>query len=224
MPPSLALVVAFLCGSIPFGYLAGRLKGTDVRTAGSGNIGATNVWRLLGWKVGLPVFILDVAKGLVPVLIASASAAAHPDSWASSGSLLPVLAALAAILGHSFTPWLRFRGGKGVATSAGVLIGLMPIVFLVALATWAALFLSTRYVALASVAASIAVPLTIIATSLASATWDPPLLVFGTLVTTIVTVRHRSNLRRLANGTEPKMHGRKAPPPSGPDSDQTPSI
>jgi len=213
MLPSLALVVAFLCGSIPFGYLAGRLMGTDVRTVGSGNIGATNVWRILGWKVGLPVFVLDVAKGLVPVLIARASAEAHPDSWAATGSLLAVLAALAAILGHSFTPWLRFRGGKGVATSAGVLIGLMPIVFLLVLATWAAFFLTTRYVALASVAASIAVPLAIVALSLMSGTWDPPLLVFGSLVTAIVTLRHTSNLRRLANGTEPKMGGRKGPSP-----------
>jgi hypothetical protein len=115
-----AIVGGFLCGSIPFGYWAGKLKGLDIRQHGSGNIGATNVIRVCGKGIGIPVFILDMLKGWLPTWYAGV----HLAAGTSSGTTLAVLAGFAAILGHTFTPWLGFKGGKGVATATGVLIGI----------------------------------------------------------------------------------------------------
>src|SRR2546430_10467636 len=121
---ALALVGSYLLGSIPFGYLAGRIRGIDIRKAGSGNIGATNVVRVLGKAYGYPVFVLDFLKGLGAVRISIAIATSvRPES--TSPEVVGILAAVSAVIGHSFPLWLKFRGGKGVATSAGALFGLI---------------------------------------------------------------------------------------------------
>ena len=137
------LAAAYVVGATPFGYLAGKMKGVDIRQHGSGNIGATNVIRVLGKGIGIPVFILDVLKGLLPVLCAR---------WWNLGMDCQIAAALGAVLGHNFTFWLGYKGGKGVATSAGALFGLMWMPTLVAVVTWVVAFFFTRYVAVASLA------------------------------------------------------------------------
>src|SRR4029077_6426884 len=124
------LVASYLLGSIPFGYLAGRIAGIDIRQAGSGNIGATNVVRVLGKRYGYPVFILDFLKGFGAVEIAIAFARAARPEWGSP-EVYGILAAFGSVVGHSFPPWLKFRGGKGVATSAGALFGVMPLAMLI---------------------------------------------------------------------------------------------
>jgi glycerol-3-phosphate acyltransferase PlsY len=206
---SLCIAAAFLCGSVPFGYWAGKLKGLDIRQHGSGNIGATNVIRVCGKGIGIPVFILDMIKGLVPVLLPSWMLAGTEIT----GSLLSaaaVVCGLAAILGHMFTPWLGFKGGKGVATAAGVLLGIAPIAMLVALGAWLLFFFTSRYVSLASMAAAIAVPVTMAVQMTTAKSWDGVLLGFGILLAILVVVRHRANIQRLMAGTESRVGKKKA--------------
>jgi glycerol-3-phosphate acyltransferase PlsY len=206
---SLCIAAAFLCGSVPFGYWAGKLKGLDIRQHGSGNIGATNVIRVCGKGIGIPVFILDMIKGLVPVLLPSWMLAGTEVT----GSLLSaaaVVCGLAAILGHMFTPWLGFKGGKGVATAAGVLLGIAPIAMLVALGAWLLFFFTSRYVSLASMAAAIAVPVTMAVQMATAKSWDGVLLGFGILLAILVVVRHRANIQRLMAGTESRVGKKKA--------------
>jgi glycerol-3-phosphate acyltransferase PlsY len=203
------IAAAFLCGSVPFGYWAGKLKGLDIRQHGSGNIGATNVIRVCGKGIGIPVFILDMIKGLVPVLLPSWMLAGTEIT----GSLLSaaaVVCGLAAILGHMFTPWLGFKGGKGVATAAGVLLGIAPIAMLVALGAWLLFFFTSRYVSLASMAAAIAVPVTMAVQMTTAKSWDGVLLGFGILLAILVVVRHRANIQRLMAGTESRVGKKKA--------------
>lgn len=202
------VVVGFLLGSIPFGYFAGRLKGIDIRGHGSGNIGATNVIRVCGKGIGIPVFILDMIKGLVPSLL---------PQWLVGGqgvgttvmSGAAVAAGFAAVLGHMFTPWLGFKGGKGVATAAGVLLGIAPVPMLVALAAWLACFFAFKYVSLASIAAAVAVPVTMSVQMARTGRWNAVLLGFGIVLGALVIVRHRSNVRRLIAGTENRAGQKK---------------
>lgn len=216
---------AFLLGSIPFGFVFGRIKGLDIREHGSGNIGATNVWRVLGRKFGIPCLILDALKGLIPVLLAvnliliagrevqlslpipEAWALLLPESQAITAQIIHILTALFAVLGHSYSPWVQFKGGKGIATSAGVLIGLMPMGLLILLAVWMILFFTTRYVSVASIGASLALPLLTLYGSwhherLQDGTWNKPLFIFACVIAVLATWKHRSNIRRLMAGTE----------------------
>ena len=206
---SLCIAAAFLCGSVPFGYWAGKLKGLDIRQHGSGNIGATNVIRVCGKGIGIPVFILDMIKGLVPVLLPSWMLAGT-EVTGSLLSAMGVVCGLAAILGHMFTPWLGFKGGKGVATAAGVLLGIAPIAMLVALGAWLLFFFTSRYVSLASMAAAIAVPVTMAVQMTTAKSWDGVLLGFGILLAILVVVRHRANIQRLMAGTESRVGKKKA--------------
>lgn len=190
IPEIVVLVASYVFGATPFGYLAGRLRGMDIRKHGSGNIGATNAFRVLGKPIGIAVFMLDFLKGLLPVLMASQ---VFPDA-----PMAPVLAGIGAILGHNFTFWLGFRGGKGIATSAGVLLALLPVAMLVGLGVWFILFFTTRYVAVASIAAAIAIPIVT-----AVRAWENrPLLIFSIAIAILAIVRHRSNIQRLMAGTE----------------------
>ena len=149
---------SYLLGSIPFGYIAGKIRGIDIREIGSGNIGATNVMRVLGKRYGYSVFVLDFLKGFGAVKISMSIATdARPD-WGSP-EIFGILAAIASVIGHSFPLWLKFRGGKGVATAVGALFGLMPIAALIAIIIWISIFWFTRYVSLASVVAAVALPL-----------------------------------------------------------------
>ena len=190
----------YLLGSIPFGLIAGRMRGVDVRDHGSKNIGATNVWRVCGWRFGLPVFILDVLKGVVAVSIGKRIALqwGGPIDWAM------VVAGMACVLGHSFPVWLRFKGGKGVATSLGAIIGLMPLVSAIVFGIWAVLFGLTRYVSLASILAAVAFPITAFCLGARG-----PMLGFALVAAVLVVVRHKGNIERLIAGTERRFGTKK---------------
>ncbi len=199
--------LAYLVGSVPFGLLVGLAKGVDPRKAGSGNIGATNVGRLLGGRFFAIVFILDLLKALIPMLIAGWAVHGHPYDWKIY--LLWLLIGFAAIVGHMFPIYLKFKGGKGVATSAGMLLGLFPYYTLPAIgaiAVWLVIFYLWRYVSLASILGALAFPVCYLSIALACG-WSPfgqqlPLLIFSLIVAALVVIRHRSNIVRLRAGTE----------------------
>jgi acyl-phosphate glycerol 3-phosphate acyltransferase len=206
-PFLLALVtflLAYLVGGIPFGYLVGRARGIDIIHQGSGNIGATNVGRLLGRRFGVLVFLLDFAKGALPTAAAVRLAGLADPTWgAATPEILGMTAGLAAFLGHVFPVYLRFHGGKGVATGAGVVAVLLPGPALGALLVWLAVLCAARYVSLASVAA--AAGLCICGLGLVSAPLAPENALgtaFCFLVAGLVCWRHRSNLTRLLHGNE----------------------
>jgi len=194
------LVVAYLAGSIPTSYLAGRLAGVDLRRLGSGNLGGTNVYRVLGWKAAVPVVAVDIAKGLVPTWLF--------PSW--DGSALTGLAlayGLCAIAGHIWPVFLKFRGGKGVATSGGVLLALAPVALLVGGLLWAGMVMVTRIVSLASLTAATAIP---IIAYLVDAPW--PTVAFSAGLAALVWYTHRDNLGRLRRGEELRFGaGRQTP-------------
>jgi glycerol-3-phosphate acyltransferase PlsY len=207
MTPAVAILISavggYLSGAMPFGYWAGKMKGLDIRQHGSGNIGATNAIRVLGKGIGIPVFILDALKGWLPVwLVASfLEGQAVAQEIVSAGA---VVAGLAAVLGHMFTFWLGFKGGKGVATTAGVLLGIAPVAMLGGLTVWLLFFFTLRYVSLASMMAGVGVVATMVAVMAREGRWDWVRLGFGLLIMVLVIVRHRANIGRLLAGQEPK--------------------
>jgi glycerol-3-phosphate acyltransferase PlsY len=215
-------VAAYLIGSIPTGFLIGLAKGVDVRRAGSGNVGATNVGRVLGRRWGYLCFLLDVLKGLIPVLAAGwllhevgRSGGAAPSAIpAANHQIAWLLVGLGTILGHVFSIFLKFRGGKGVATSLGVTLGFFPYLTyagLAAFAVWLIVALIWRYVSLASVVAALSFPPLFLAACRIFG-WPvlglAPLLTFGLSMMLLVIIRHRSNIKRLLAGTENKIGGR----------------
>ncbi|PYL09749.1 MAG: acyl-phosphate glycerol 3-phosphate acyltransferase [Verrucomicrobia bacterium] len=201
---AIALAGSFLLGSIPFGYLAGRIARIDIRKTGSGNIGATNVVRILGKRYGYPVFALDFLKGFGAVKI-SMSIATDVRPELSSPEMFGILAAVCSVIGHCFSPWLKFKGGKGVATSAGALFCLMPLAALIGAAVWILIFWLKRYVSLASVATAVALPLVILVIDWKNQTYRKPLFCFSVIIAAVVVWRHRSNLSRLVRGKEPRF-------------------
>jgi glycerol-3-phosphate acyltransferase PlsY len=182
-------LAGYLAGSMPFGYWLVRLtKGTDIRTLGSGNIGATNVWRTFGWRYGLPIVLLDVGKGFAPALVGTLVA----------GDLAGVLAGAAAMVGHWRPLFLRFaKGGKTVATAGGAFFGVAPWVGLIGAGVWIAVFVLARYASLASLLAAGSLPVTAV---LLGEPW--PVVVFAAAAALAVVVLHRANIGRLASGTE----------------------
>src|SRR5436309_6081716 len=201
---SLTALVAYLVGATPFGYLVARRRGVDLFAHGSGNIGATNVGRVLGRRFGILVFVLDFLKGALPTLAATLlDRTTQPDLPADT---LPVTAGLAAFLGHLFPIYLRFRGGKGVATGAGVVAVLLLLPTLAALATWLVVVSTTRYVSLASLcAAAMLCGLRLGLTPEPLASEHRILTLFCLLATALVFSRHRANIRRLIAGTENRL-------------------
>lgn len=207
---ALAIIAAYLLGSVPFGVIIARAHGKNLRSIGSGNIGATNVSRALGRRWAYLCFLLDLLKGLVPMLVGGTLIEmANPTP-----SLLSLWLAVgcAAILGHIFPVYLKFKGGKGVATSLGVALGLWPyytICAALAFAIWAGVVLLWRYISLASIAASIAFPLALILAIALSPRWNFvnlwPLLAAAIAIPIMVIVRHRENIKRLIAGTESKV-------------------
>jgi glycerol-3-phosphate acyltransferase PlsY len=202
---AIALVAGYLLGSIPFGYLAGRLKGVDIRTLGSGNVGAANVFRNLGRSWGVGVMAGDIGKGVAGVLIGRALT---DDPW-------PIFVAAAVMVGAIFPVWLRFHGGKGVAAGGGVMIGLFPLVSALLVPLWLVIVLVFRMTSLGSVMAAAAF------TPLAAAfgvSWQ--YLVLAGAMSLLVLVRHRANIARLLAGKEARIElrrpGRPATPPAGP--------
>src|SRR4249919_3078335 len=195
---------SYFLGSIPFGYLAGRLAGIDIRKAGSGNVGATNVVRVLGKRYGYSVFALDFLKGFVAVKISMLMAPGRPPEW-NSLEIVGILAAMSSILGHLYPPWLKFEGGKGVATSAGALLALTPVATLIGVAIWIIVFWLTRYVSLASMTAAVLLPIVILMVKSHDQDSGKPLVYSSVCVAAVIIWRHRSNLSRLMRGTEPRF-------------------
>jgi acyl phosphate:glycerol-3-phosphate acyltransferase len=239
----LFVVAGYLAGSIPFGWLIGKMRGVDIRQLGSKNIGATNCGRVCGWPFGLAAFLLDVAKGFLPVgaatvwflwkgypLVMTLPSWGEDGyvTWDNFGGPIPaiyqlrllavVLVALAAILGHTFPVWLKFKGGKAVATALGVVLA-VPMFFwpaLIAFGSWVVVTAATRYVSVGSTVAAIVVAGAYVWLE-GSKAWDDdlPATVFLGLVVVLVIVRHVSNYARLIKGTENKLWGgKKQPPPA----------
>lgn len=196
---------SYLIGSIPSGYIAGRIAGIDIRNVGSGNIGATNVTRALGKRYGYPVFLADFSKGLLAVILSKLIAERAGDLPGST-TLLQIVAAAFCVIGNTFPIWLRFRGGKGVAVSAGVLFALMTWAALVVTVLWLVIFYFTRYVSLASITGALALPITVLLLLYFKVMTEPLLLYVAIALTTVVVLRHRSNLSRLARGTEQRFN------------------
>jgi len=186
------VIICYIIGSIPFGYIAGKLRGIDIRKVGSGNIGSTNVSRVLGRKTGIIVQVLDIAKGVFPIVL---------GKYFGFSPVWLVISGIAAICGHNWTIFLGFKGGKGVNTSLGVALGLMPadaslcfVVWLIVLGVW-------KYISLASILAAITFPVL-------AFVFNYPLLykIMAIIVALFIVARHISNIKRIVEGTEPKIN------------------
>lgn len=207
----LAPIIGYFIGSIPFGFLVARHHGVNILEQGSGNIGATNVSRVLGKRPGLLVFFLDLAKGTLGVIGSASLAVLVTGTAGDNGdtkAICGLFGGIGAILGHNFTFWLKFRGGKGIATTAGVLLGLTPWTFLILISIWGILFKLTRYVSLASIAAAAIMPFL---------TWfiesgNLPLTVATGVLGLLAILRHRGNIQRLLNGTENRFEKKRSDP------------
>ncbi|MSQ47500.1 MAG: glycerol-3-phosphate 1-O-acyltransferase [Deltaproteobacteria bacterium] len=192
------VALAYLCGAIPTGVILTKRLGLDIRTMGSGNVGATNVARSAGKKVGLLTLLGDIAKGLIPMLLVR---------FLDLGEAALACAAVAALIGHVFSPFLEFSGGKGVATGLGVLLGIAPLVILFALVVFIVTFAVSRIISLASLAATAVTPFL-----LWGFAYPYARLYAGLLIALLIIVRHHENIMRLLNGQEPKFSFAKTPP------------
>ena len=235
-------IFAFLLGSIPFGLIISRSYGVDIRTKGSGNIGATNVLRSIGKKPGYLCLLLDFLKGFVPVLLAATllrwPGASEPlmhigfldglrsifgETSQFKAQLFHVLTGFAAVMGHNYSPWVGFKGGKGIATSGGVLFALAPAAVVLLLILWILIFLITRYVSVASIVASAALPMVIhwgarfhhvdndpeLPTLWEAGVYNKPLFWFSIILGVLAIWKHRSNIVALKNGTENRFTRKK---------------
>lgn len=203
MHPALALATSYASGSLPFAWLAGRAAGVDLRQQGSGNLGATNVFRVLGWKVGIAVFLADALKGALPVLLLPPriDSTVDPALWA-------IACGIAAIAGHVRPVFLRFRkGGKGVATAAGVFFALAPVPMLVTFGLFVAVVLATGYVSLGSLLSAVVLPAFLLVTQGSRA----PLFVVSVIIASFVFWTHRANIGRLRRGEEHRFGKRSRP-------------
>jgi len=212
--PWLIPLLGFLMGSIPFGLLMGKLKGLDIREHGSGNIGATNVFRTLGKPSGITCLLLDFTKGLVPVLIARSVVQPMMADQQFTAQSIEVLTALAAIMGHNYSPWIGFKGGKGIATTAGAITALMPFGLVLLVLIWALFTFTTKYVSVGSIAAAASLPILVIGGSayhgkLANDTWNKPLFIFSLIAAILAIWKHRANITRLKAGTENRIGQKK---------------
>lgn len=188
----MAVAISYLLGAIPFGFIVGRMQGIDIRSVGSGNIGATNVWRILGPKAGTLVFILDVFKGWAATYVSSLLV--HDDHVAIAACGIVV------VLGHTFSAFLKFKGGKGIATAFGAMLCMVPLVAISCFALWGVVLFFSRIISIASIAACISTPLFLYLLK------APP--EYGTVVIFLSMIglwKHLPNMRRLIEGTEPKM-------------------
>ncbi|MFC5049518.1 glycerol-3-phosphate 1-O-acyltransferase PlsY [Rubritalea spongiae] len=232
MPIWIPPIIAFFLGSIPFGLLIAKSQGINIREHGSGNIGATNVLRVVGKKFGITCFVLDFIKGLIPALIGisliqyfgqslsmtihalSGLATTLPEDQRATAQTLQLITGLCAILGHNYSPWVGFKGGKGIATSAGVFCAFAPFAIPILILVWCAFFFTTRYVSVASITASAALPLTVLWGSwyhgkIANGTWNKPLFFFSLFIGAMAIWKHRSNIQKLLNGTENRFTPKK---------------
>ena len=212
----ISLLAAYLIGSFPFGFWIAKLKGIDIRNHGSGNIGATNVFRNLGAKFGILVLILDMAKGFIPVLLGSIiilkEIPTETLNRESIEGIIYVSLAIVTIIGHNYTLWLGFKGGKGIATSAGSIIPFLPEVLIGSVIIWIAVFFTSRYVALASIAAALSLPILTYCLDhnylFPDINSSNPVLLFGIIAGLMAIWRHKSNIRRIISGEEEKFKKR----------------
>ncbi len=200
----LVIVLSYLLGGIPFGYLIAVTKGIDIRTEGSGNIGATNVGRVLGRKYGLIIFVLDMLKGFVavffvPLLVCGTTFPTTP------GNLLVVLCGFSAVLGHAFPVYLRFSGGKAVATSFGVFVWLAPIAIAIAFSVWVVTVLVSRYVSLGSMIGTLAIIWAIVYFVDSPFGVNKYITYLSVAVAVLVIAKHKSNIQRIISGTEKRV-------------------
>jgi acyl phosphate:glycerol-3-phosphate acyltransferase len=192
------LVLAYLIGATPTSYIAGKLgKRIDLREHGSNNLGATNVYRVLGWKYAIPVGVIDMVKGAVPVAILG--------PWSNGPAWFTVALGLAAVIGHMFSPYVSFRGGKGVATAAGMFLALAPLAILISLAIWAATLWLSGYVSVASLTVAVLFPLWVRLT----APEQPYTFWASVALALLIIYSHRANIQRLSAGTEHRFRTRK---------------
>jgi acyl phosphate:glycerol-3-phosphate acyltransferase len=202
----LTVLIAYLLGSIPTGFLVAKARGVDIRTVGSGNIGATNVFRILGKAAGIFVLLADAAKGWVAVFVVARLVAGWfcPEAGPTALEWFALCAGIAAILGHNYTCWLHFKGGKGIATSAGVLVALVPVPLLIVLAVWISVFALSRYVSLASISAAFTLPF---------AAWtfgeSRTIIVVTAALAALAIYKHKANIQRLLNGTENRIGAKR---------------
>lgn len=195
-------LAAYLIGSIPFGFVVGKARGVDLRTVGSGNFGATNVYRAFNFRLAILVFVLDLAKGFVGTRVL-------PLLWAVDTNIMNMgwvrfICGLSVIAGSVAGIYLRFRGGKGVATSVGVFLGLTPLATAICLCIWGALFARFRYVSLGSIIGAVCLPVLVAIMGRGTFARDP-VFYLALLVAMIVIIRHRSNIKRLMDGTENRI-------------------
>jgi acyl phosphate:glycerol-3-phosphate acyltransferase len=190
----IVMIFSYLLGSIPTGYIVGALSGIDIRKVGSGNIGATNVARVVGKKRGLLTLIVDVGKGFIPVFVAG---------WLELSHTAVALVAILAFLGHLYPVFLKFQGGKGVATALGALLALAPMGTVILMVVFALVAVSSRLVSLSSIVAALAAPIT-----LWSLFYPPSVIATGVFFAVMILVRHRDNIQRLFAGTEPRFGSR----------------
>ncbi|HMJ59759.1 MAG TPA: glycerol-3-phosphate 1-O-acyltransferase PlsY [Gemmatimonadales bacterium] len=196
MSAALWMLASYLLGATPTSYIAGRLgRGIDLREHGSRNLGATNVYRILGWAYAIPVAIIDVAKGAIPVALFG--------RWANGPAWLPVTLGGAAVVGHMFSPYVRFRGGKGVATAAGVFLALAPLAFAIALPVWGLCLWITGFVSLSSIVAALTFPVWVRLTA-----GGGPTFCASVVLALLIVVAHRPNIKRLIAGTENRFRAR----------------
>lgn len=202
---AIAAIISYLAGAIPCGLLIGFYNGVDIRKVGSGNIGATNVTRSVSPLAGKLCFFCDFVKGMLPVLLVQAFIPSNP--------LAAIICGLAAILGHMFPVYLKFKGGKGISTAAGVAIALAPLPLLTALAIWGAVFYISRYVSLASIIAAVMLPVSAIIYALlkvgGSVATSRQTIIFFCIIAVLAVVKHTSNIKRLLNGTESRFEKKK---------------
>jgi glycerol-3-phosphate acyltransferase PlsY len=192
------LFLAYLIGATPTSYIAARLgRGIDLREHGSKNLGATNVYRVLGWRYAIPVGLIDVAKGAVPVAILG--------PWSNGPAWFTVVLGIAAVVGHMFSPYVRFRGGKGVATAAGMFLVLAPLALAISLPIWIAALWLSGYVSVASLTAAVLFPVWVRVT----AADQPPAFWAAVASAALLVYSHRANIRRLRDGTENRFRTRK---------------
>ena len=198
MSSALWIAAAYFVGAIPTSYFAGKLgRGIDLRQQGSGSLGATNTYRVLGWRYAIPVGLFDAVKGAAPVVLV--------ERWANGVEWLPVAVGAAAVAGHVFSPYVRFKGGKGVATAAGVFLALAPLAIAVSMAIWCGVLWASGYVSVASISAVGLFPVWARLTRP-----DAPYTFWaGVVLAALIIIAHRSNIRRLLAGTESRFRTRK---------------
>lgn len=199
--------LSYLLGSFPTSIIFGKLfRGIDIRDYGSGNAGGTNAFRVMGWKIGISVMIIDLAKGLIATVLISQI---RIDAISLAPVYLQIIAGFSAVIGHIWTIFAGFHGGKGVGTAAGMLIGLYPVAFIVIFIIFLIVLFTTRYVSVSSMTAAVSLPVVLLILDKLGRPYKTPLMVLSIIIAILIIFTHRSNIGRLMAGTENRVNFRK---------------